>query len=1245
MFSYKLLSIYSFSFLFVFCLRATVPTPSIHFTNIDKEKGLSNNNINRIVKDKQGFVWIATSDGLCRYETSNRIKIYRSTPDNPEGLQADNIRTLYADSKDNLWIGTRLGGLTRFHQPTNTWKTFRHNPKDSTSISNDEILSILEDAKGRIWIGTENGLNLFRPKTENFISYHANNKQPNALQAKAILSILEDSKGRIWIGTWGGGLHLLLPNKDGNIANSKFRRFLPANSKETHNIWAIYQDNQNRYWLGTHGGGLMRMKLPLEMSTDINQQDWQPKFQQYIHQEDNPYSLANNDIKDIYQDENGLLWVATSRGLNYIDFTDTRDKELRFHMYEFEADNPNSLIGNLINCIYKDDQGLLWFGTNRGISIYNKYINQFNIYKFSKKIEKTLETKNLYIDQEGQGWMSVPNLGLIHYDIKTKKITPLKGKGGQPLLADKKAHYLGSINDSTLCIGANEGIYLINKNQLTSKYYLISTTIKELGGIRYIRDIIKDKILGKIWIAAESGLYTLDESSGNYELYTYDPLDPTTIGDNACNDILESKTGELWIATYNGLSKVNLKEVKDKIIFERYNTNAKDATYRTFSNRLIALEEMGDNLYIGSTSGLQSYNYDTRTFVNHSANSNKFWVESLIKISDTQLWGSINEGLFYFDLTTKTFNVFEKKGGLGTVYFKQGNSYLDEQEILYFGSATKVISLHPNQILSNQKAPILAITDIKIISPEKESVLDGIYKKQIELDHNVYSVTINFAALNFNRPEKNQYAYRLEGFEEKWNYSTKSTTIYTNLNPGTYTFHVKAANNDGVWNETGKRLTIIKHPAFWQTTWFKMMNILGLLLLIGIGLKLYTRTINKRNRTLQTYNEKLNQEIRERKQVELALLKKETFTKLIMDNIPQHICWVDKQHRLIGANSTFLNALKIEKSSALIGQKLSHFYEHENNDHKFSVILNQVLEQEKPVFGKISTLKNGSSIAATPSWLKQDFIPLVDENNKTIGVLTSSTDITEQIKADEKLVANNKNLIRSNKELEQFAYIASHDLQTPLTTIMNFSKLLGKSLIGKMNKEEEQYMNFVINGTKNMQELIGAILAFSKINNQKLHIESFYPTKLIASIKLDLNAILTEKNATIQLISFPSQIQADRIKLKQLLQNLITNGIKFSRKNIDPLIIINCIDRPTHYEFQVKDNGIGISEQYTNKIFKLFHRLHSTSKYKGTGIGLALCKKLVEQQDGKIWVESTLNEGSTFFFTIKKRRVKIVETK
>lgn len=250
---------YIWSFLFLFCLCQqwgySQSVKKVRFNNIRKAEGLSNNMVNGLLRDNLGFLWFATNDGLCRYDGPDKIETFQ-IEEGANSLVSSNIRSIYEDSKSNLWIGTRLGGLTKYHRPSETWTTYLHDANDSSSISNDEILKIMEDSHQRLWVGTEDGLNLFDHKTATFKRFLTDKNDPYSLKSQAVLDVFEDEKGWIWVGTWGGGLHLLLTDKNGKQELGKFRRINPSVNTATHNVWKIYQDRQKRYWLGTHGGGL-----------------------------------------------------------------------------------------------------------------------------------------------------------------------------------------------------------------------------------------------------------------------------------------------------------------------------------------------------------------------------------------------------------------------------------------------------------------------------------------------------------------------------------------------------------------------------------------------------------------------------------------------------------------------------------------------------------------------------------------------------------------------------------------------------------------------------------------------------------------------------------------------------------------------------------------------------------------------------------------------------------------------------
>ena len=424
-----------------FCVFVTVnvsfaqKTSNHRFERIDKSSGLSNNNIAALCKDHLGFMWVGTSDGLCRIETDERIKVFKKSENN--SLESNNIRALHADRNGNLWIGTRLGGLTRFNQKADSWKTFMHDEEDESSISNNEILAILEDHEGRIWIGTENGLNLFIQEENRFLRFYPDPTNPETIQSKAILCLTEDKEKRIWIGTWGGGMSLMLPSKSGNWADIKFRNFVPnSDEPRSKNVWQVYQDNQDRYWVGTYGGGLFLMQIPPDISTSQENQSWEPNFHNYKHSKKNESSISQNVAMDMKQDDSGKLWITTGNGLNYVNFEDLPDAQFSSKITEekpkikFNADfvkphNINSIPANYVIKLELDDQGIVWIGTQYGISRYQPNASKFDHFPIKTVPQNNTNSQNIYVDSNNNAWMGLFEKGLVKYNLETRQIDPL----------------------------------------------------------------------------------------------------------------------------------------------------------------------------------------------------------------------------------------------------------------------------------------------------------------------------------------------------------------------------------------------------------------------------------------------------------------------------------------------------------------------------------------------------------------------------------------------------------------------------------------------------------------------------------------------------------------------------------------------------------------------------------------------------------------------------------------------------
>ncbi|MES2397282.1 MAG: PAS domain S-box protein [Bacteroidota bacterium] len=322
-------------------------------------------------------------------------------------------------------------------------------------------------------------------------------------------------------------------------------------------------------------------------------------------------------------------------------------------------------------------------------------------------------------------------------------------------------------------------------------------------------------------------------------------------------------------------------------------------------------------------------------------------------------------------------------------------------------------------------------------------------------------------------------------------------------------------------------------------------------------------------------------------------------------------------------------------------EKVLGYSEKELLDNKFVDFVHP--DDIESTLKEVDKLKTGSvTINFVNRYRKKDGNYLWFDWNATPDTATGklysmARDITDRKNAETNLKQISQELARSNQELEQFAYVASHDLQEPLRTISSFVQLLDKKHVDKKDEETKEYFQFIMKATEKMKNLIRDLLDYSRVG-KSIVFSTVDCNLILKEVIAEMDASITESKAKITSAVLP-KVKGNEIQLKQLFQNLISNSIKFKKKNSIPEIDITVEEKPTEYLFAVKDKGIGIDEKYINKLFVLFQRLHSETEYSGTGIGLAICKKIVTMHGGKIWVESKLGEGSTFYFTLSKEKL------
>lgn len=369
------------------------------------------------------------------------------------------------------------------------------------------------------------------------------------------------------------------------------------------------------------------------------------------------------------------------------------------------------------------------------------------------------------------------------------------------------------------------------------------------------------------------------------------------------------------------------------------------------------------------------------------------------------------------------------------------------------------------------------------------------------------------------------------------------------------------------------------------------------------------------------------------------ILEKEKLLQLVLNNIPSFVFWKDRSSKYLGCNLNFALSAGLESPEEIVGKTDYDLpWSKEESDFYRKIDKDVMDSNEAQInFEEAQTVNNEST-----KWLRTSKIPLHDKNGEVIGILGTYEDITERKQMELELINKNQELKKLNTklesiniDLEQFTYATSHDLQEPLRMIGGFIGLLERKYLANINEEGLEYLKFIKEGTQRMSSLIRQILSYSKIENTETQNEKADIGLLIEEVLKDLELLLVEKNVKIELNIPQEHIICQPQRIKMVFFNLIMNGIKFNN-SIIPVIYIDFENKKSEYYFTVSDNGIGIEKEFQKKIFKPFKRLNTRDKFSGNGIGLSICKRIVNLHEGKIWCTKNKDSGTTFHFTIAK---------
>ena len=780
--------------------QATLPTKALHFEALTINDGLSQGMITCMLQDRYGFMWFGTKDGLNRYD-GYQFVVYRRDDADKKSLADNYIQSLFEDSKGLLWVGTVNSGVDLFDRKTESFIHFKHNPTNPNSIGSNEITSIQEDKQGKMWIGTRNGLNKLLLDDKVVTQQTADRAVTKKFfQGNTFIKI--DSRGIVW-GSWLHGFAFRIkPGEHVDAVDTlpveSYSRYPAVNKGLERFLQLMVEDTARGNMLFVTENSIAQIDLVTHATTFLSE--------------------GRHNMGIFYYDgcidASRVMWLSENGWLQQFDLA--TNKMTRVLAID---PNHNAAIDNA-SCTFIDRTGMVWIGT-RG----------YGILKYNPRSEKFHKTDNASI-----GWMTALPDGRISVAKKRYALCLFN-----PTLQEYDVQVLDSamfVKYPSLDFGHSDalmqdadGMFWICKNGLVA--YDVATGKME----SYKRD--GDALIGVfpiyndgdfIWVGTKYGFSRFDKRNKTFTDFPY-PVTQTNEPYTFLQRIYKDASGIFWLGTLQGLLRFD----------------PDNQTWKRFANDPSETASLGNNivfticpdpfspdkyLWIGTNGGgLNRFDISTEKFLRYTERNGlpNNVVYGILTDDDKNLWLSTNKGLSRFNTATKAFKNFGSRDGLQGDEFNR-NAYCKSNDgILYFGGVNGFNFFNPRDLVNNDVVPNVLITDFKLSNQSvsinsKESPLTqpSYLTSDVTLPYSEQMITLVFASTDFTASGKNQYRYKLEGFNNAWiEAGNHNTATFTNLDPGSYTFKVQGSNSDGIWNQTGASLNLIVLPPWYMTWWFR----------------------------------------------------------------------------------------------------------------------------------------------------------------------------------------------------------------------------------------------------------------------------------------------------------------------------------------------------------------------------------------------------------------------------------------
>ena len=1194
------------------------------FEHLGLEQGLPHPVGMALAQDGDGYIWIGTQSGLARWD-GYRVRSFRHDAGDPASLPGDFIQALHVDVAGRLWIGTAAAGLSMYNKQT------EHFVRLNDELSRGLVSAIASDDKGNLWIGTPNGLKYYDIVQKTTRRY--SHEDTPGLPDNQIRALLRDRAGNLWIGS-STGLSRIRPG--GTIVG------IPVNgdgSGWSDAVMALGENSRGQIAFGTLKSGIGIVDAQADSGRIVALRGVK--------------DVPANMVLAVTESTPGIWWASTYGG-GVIEYRTDSNRSARI---QHQPAVSFSLSNDRTAALLRDRSGMIWVTTERGVDIYDPHSEAIGSV-FGAEGAQEAAVSALMTDSRGAVWIGLADQGIDIVPPDGARRAALRPDPNRPdnALPNRMVLSLAEAEPGEAWIGTQLGLYHSSRNGSAVK----RVPLPQQNPYPRIGTVLVRK--GELWLGTFEGLLRYNPASGTLLRYVQGQQEGGGLTDNRIHAVVPDADGGLWIATRNGLNRLDpdsgkveqvkanpamlAEEIISSLVLDRRG-RLWVGTYGAGISVMKGRNTLGDPVFerVGTSAGLQNGT-----------------IMALQADPLGRIWAATSDSIAVIDSGTLRARALTRADGLAFRTFYIGAGTVTQEHDLVFGATAGMAVVYPGRLSDWAYRPPLVISAVRLdqrtLTPSELASKNG---PTLVLPPGSQGFEVELAALDFSAPQRNRYAYLLEGFDDHWVEvdATRRIVNYGHLPPGDYVLRMRGSNREGLWNPDEQSLRVSVLPDWHQTWWAWLGYFIAACTLAWVLVRWRVRQLHRKGEALQAlvysrtqHLEKLNAIVKSiNEQIDFdallhAILHESTIIKGIdsalalvredgSDTLSLRAAWgrIDAT-----ADAYCINLRQAEMRYAPKADMIAPDIFEVHHPHALPGDVCALLSVRIVIDGQVEgyLIFENFQYQATFAPSDLDLLKALKEPFVSAFHKARSLRLIEQARANAEAATRAKSDFLAN---------ISHEIRTPMNAILGFAGL-GTHL--DLPAQPLDYFRKISRAGQSLLQIINDVLDFSKIESGKLELEAL-PFDLPDTLNqiADLFSWRAAERGLELVIwaapEVPSNLLGDPLRLGQILVNLVGNALKFTaRGHIELRVELDAATPnvvpggPLVLRFTVEDSGLGISEEQQSRLFQAFAQADTstTRLYGGTGLGLAISQQLVRKMGGDIKVDSEPGVGSSFSFTV-----------